>query len=42
MDLAGKTIKLSVAQRIAETVAKLEQLDNSNAISQLLVAPAAS
>jgi hypothetical protein len=42
MDLAGKTIKPGVAQRIAETVAKLDQLDNSNALSQLLVAPAAS
>jgi hypothetical protein len=40
MDLAGKTIKPGVAQRIAETVAKLEQLDNSNELSQLLVSPA--
>ena len=40
MDLAGKTIPPAPAQRIADTVAKLERLENSNALTQLLVTPA--
>jgi 2-methylcitrate dehydratase PrpD len=39
MDLAGKTVKPESAQRIADTVAKLERLDNSNELTQLLVTP---
>jgi 2-methylcitrate dehydratase PrpD len=39
MDLAGKTIKPDSAQRVADTVARLERLDNSNELTQLLVTP---
>ena len=39
MDLASKSMASATAQRIADTVAKLEALDNSNALTDLLVAP---
>ncbi|MEO8441537.1 MAG: MmgE/PrpD family protein, partial [Betaproteobacteria bacterium] len=39
MALAGKTIQSVAAQRIADTVARLEQLDNSNELTQSLVTP---
>jgi 2-methylcitrate dehydratase PrpD len=39
MDLAGKTIKPEPAQRIADIVARLERLDNSNELTQLLITP---
>jgi 2-methylcitrate dehydratase PrpD len=35
-DLAGKTIKPEAARRIADVVAKLDRLDNSNELTQLL------
>jgi hypothetical protein len=37
MDLAGKTVKPEMAQRIADTAAKLQRLGNSNELTQLLV-----
>jgi len=36
MDLAGKTIAPQSARQIADMVAKLERLDNSNDLTQLL------
>ena len=39
MNLAGKSIASATVQRITDIVAKLETLENSNALTDLLVAP---
>ncbi len=40
-DLADKTVSASIARRIVDTVSKLDRLDNSNALTQLLEVRAA-
>ncbi len=40
MDLAGKSVTPETARRIAETVAKLERIEDSGELTQLLLGPA--